>query len=246
MLENNILLYSKIAAFISLFLFFISMSVLVWSGLKLPNQISSLMSQTQTDLVQTHILLNNLNDTITRTNLTLDSVNRQCGVSEKPCGTLADINKTLGTIRGTFGQIEIAANHEDKNLYTLDSQETQIFKDSHQLIINGNTSLFALTSTLNTFNNAEKNLPALFNVTTGTITDLDGAVKRINNKLDDSRFESITTHLDNISAHVDGMTADTQYKMHQLFHPDKVKLTFWSGTDATLMYIHSHILPPLF
>ena len=58
-----------------------------------------------------------------------------------PCGTIADVNKTLNTVRGTFGQIEIAANHEDKNLTKLDNQEQQLFDDSHQALTNFNSLL---------------------------------------------------------------------------------------------------------
>jgi hypothetical protein len=81
---------------------------------------------------------------------TLDNVNRPCGAADasdegvssrpfKPCGTLADVNKALSTIRGTFGQIEVAANHEDKNLTTLDTQEAQLYADFHLTTTNLNT-----------------------------------------------------------------------------------------------------------
>jgi hypothetical protein len=58
-----------------------------------------------------------------------------------PCGTVADVGKTLNTVRGTFGQIEIAANHEDRNLGTLDSQEATLFGDFHGTATRANTSL---------------------------------------------------------------------------------------------------------
>jgi hypothetical protein len=74
---------------------------------------------------------------------TLDNINRLCheasdeGV-DKPCGTLADVNRTLATVRGTFGQIEIAAHHEDRNLSTLDAQEAQLYADFHATTTNLN------------------------------------------------------------------------------------------------------------
>lgn len=58
-----------------------------------------------------------------------------------PCGTVADVGKTLNTVRGTFGQIEIAANHEDRNLGTLDAQEATLFGDFHGTATRANTSL---------------------------------------------------------------------------------------------------------
>ena len=51
-----------------------------------------------------------------------------------PCGTLYDVAKTLNTARGVFGQIEVAVNHEDKNLTVLDQQETQLFEDTHKIL----------------------------------------------------------------------------------------------------------------
>jgi hypothetical protein len=49
-----------------------------------------------------------------------------------PCGTLADVAKTLNTARLTMGQVEVAANHEDRNLGTLDAQEAQLFSDTNE------------------------------------------------------------------------------------------------------------------
>ena len=56
---------------------------------------------------------------------TLVSVNRGCVPG--PCGTLADVSKTLNTARGTVGQVEIGANHWDRNLTTLDAQELELY-----------------------------------------------------------------------------------------------------------------------
>ena len=63
---------------------------------------------------------------------TLLSINRPCVPG--PCGLLSDTAKTLNTVRGTFGQIEVAANHENKNLTKLDEQEAQLFSDTHKVL----------------------------------------------------------------------------------------------------------------
>jgi hypothetical protein len=70
---------------------------------------------------------------------TIDLVNAPCVPG--PCGTIADVGKTLNTVRGTFGQIEIAANHENRNLGTLDLQEATLFSDFHGTATRANTSL---------------------------------------------------------------------------------------------------------
>jgi len=60
----------------------------------------------------------------------LETMNRPCR-KDVSCGTLADIAKTLNTIRGTAGQIEVAARHENKQLATIDMQEAQLYQDLH-------------------------------------------------------------------------------------------------------------------
>jgi hypothetical protein len=73
---------------------------------------------------------------------TLDNVNRLCGVTGKPCGTLADVNRTLATVRGAFGQVELGARHFNANLDMLDVQEKQTYEDIHRTT----TSLNALVA----------------------------------------------------------------------------------------------------
>lgn len=66
-------------------------------------------------------------------NQTIALLNHPCVPG--PCGTIADIGRTLNTARGTMGQIEVAANHEDKNLNTLDQQETLLFQHTDNVVL---------------------------------------------------------------------------------------------------------------
>ena len=53
-------------------------------------------------------------------------------------------------------------------------------------------------------------------------------------------------YLTSPAGHIDGISADSQWRLHQLLHPDIVKLTFWSGTEGTLLWIRTHTpLPPI-
>src|SRR5208282_2531660 len=52
--------------------------------------------------------LDSINQAAAGLNATIQIVNRPCG--KQACGTLADIAKTLNTVRGTAGEIEIAAH----------------------------------------------------------------------------------------------------------------------------------------
>jgi hypothetical protein len=121
--------------------------------------------------------------------------------SVMPCGLLPDITDVLHTTRGTLGVFEVAGNHWNKNLTTVDAQETTLFNDVHT-----------------TFTNA-------------------------NAKLTDPRVDRFMTHLDSTSGNFDKIVADGQVKAHKLLNPDKVRLTFWTGTEAGLDWIHTYIIP---
>jgi hypothetical protein len=84
-------------------------------------------------------ILANAADDTRKMGRTIDLVNAPCVPA--PCGTLADVNRTMATVRGTFGQIEFAALHEDRNLGTLDTQEAALFADFHETAIRANTTL---------------------------------------------------------------------------------------------------------
>jgi len=59
---------------------------------------------------------------------TVSLVNAPCVPG--PCGTVENANKTLATVRGTFGQVEVAANNFDKNEDHFYTQEDQLYADS--------------------------------------------------------------------------------------------------------------------
>ena len=64
---------------------------------------------------------------------TVSKLNADCVPG--PCGTLADINKTLNTFRGTSGQIEVAANSFNDNQDKFYKQEDQLYDDTHAGLI---------------------------------------------------------------------------------------------------------------
>ena len=90
---------------------------------------------------------------------TLNQINAPCAPvagqiytadSNKPCGTLADINTTLRTIRGTVGTLEKAGVHYDHQLTVYDGQEAQLFKDVHSAITDFHGTAIAATDSLST------------------------------------------------------------------------------------------------
>ena len=150
----------KTAFYVSLAVFFGFLSYLSWT---VTQEVKSLGQQTSVVLAHTGTSLDKVDTAFAQTgnamtaaatavsstanaaNATLASVNRLCAPG--PCGLLADTAKTLNTVRGTFGQVEIAANHENRNLSTLDAQEAQLFQDSHSAIVGFSTLETGLTKT---------------------------------------------------------------------------------------------------
>jgi hypothetical protein len=84
-------------------------------------------------------ILLNVKDDTAKLGRSIDLVNAPC--IPAPCGTLADANRTMATLRGTFGQVEEAAKHENRNLGTLDIQEATLFSDFHGTETRANTTL---------------------------------------------------------------------------------------------------------
>lgn len=82
-----------------------------------------------------------------------------------PCGTVADVNKTLATFRMTAGQVEIAANTFDKNESHFYSQEDQLYTDSDGAVIHLN-SLLSDPDLLGTIHNSSV-ITANLGATTG-------------------------------------------------------------------------------
>lgn len=63
---------------------------------------------------------------------------------DKPCGTLADVARTLNTIRGFSGTLEYAGRHLDKSLTTYDQQESQLSENTNKALASlSNTTNFA-------------------------------------------------------------------------------------------------------
>jgi CHASE3 domain sensor protein len=55
---------------------------------------------------------------------------------DKPCGTLADVARTLHTIRGFAGTLEVAGRHLNKSLATYDKQEADIADNTNAVLSN--------------------------------------------------------------------------------------------------------------
>lgn len=149
---------------------------------------------------------------------TLLAINRGCGGGH-PCGTLADIAKTLNTARLTLGQVELAAHHENARIGVLDAQEAQIAADAHSLLGKAGDDLDTLRTTIQGVqpveSMAQAELAELQRATAGltaltTDPDLLGAAKNLN---------AASANANAALQHVSGTTADVQQAVHSYLHP---------------------------
>jgi len=132
-----------------------------------------------------------------------ETMNRNCDNGKESCGTLADLNQTLRTVRGTFGQIEMAAKHEDTQLGTLDKQEKTIFNDLHGISRDARKGLGAFTSLTNAASGAVgtaqetmiQSQPALASLN-ASLTQYGALAQSVKKRIDDPRVDVLLTHLD--------------------------------------------------
>ncbi|MDE2107205.1 MAG: hypothetical protein KGL39_58955 [Patescibacteria group bacterium] len=192
-----------------------------WAGY----QVGSLAKDARPVVTAAVPLVENANKTISSLTGVLDQLQsavaylgRSCGEKDPqkgllPCGTLADVAKTLNTIRGAFGQIEVAAIHENRNLTNLDAQEKQLFSDVHSSLDQFIALEVQLNSTVGNIQGLEDKLGLVLDSTHKTITDVDTIVT-------DQELIDLIQHANNISDHLDGLTGDIQTKTHELIYPE--------------------------
>jgi hypothetical protein len=194
-----------------------------------------------------------LKPTIAKVNQALDTTNAPCAIkgSNQPCrGTLGLLNKTIkdtgDAIIETQLQERSTAPHITAAMDTLNNSAQKLGGTADNL----SGTATALTGTANaatrTLTTATTTIAA-FQPVLGHLdassADLDAFLK---GKMLTKTLPDIAVNLKITTGNVAEMTTDSATWYHKWLHPDKKKLTFVGGVDATTLWIHSHILPPLF
>ncbi len=161
---------------------------------------------------------------------TMDAINRPCGDGQR-CGTLADVAKTLGTLRGTAGEMEIAAHHEDARIGVLDAQEATIYADTHR-------SLAQLGDDLTTADTTIAGLQPVLAGLNAEASELRITTASANTLLSDPQIPAIlaqteasTRTLNSALGHVNATVADTQQAVHAWLHPSWPRKV-WNGVQS--------------
>ena len=183
--------------------------------------------------------------TLSKLNAALDTINRPCGGGH-PCGTLANADKAMVKV----GDILVTSQYQEKDVAIAAEHDMGAVD---QLATHLNSTADALTGTAKAatgltvqatvdLQTANESIAA----TKPLLVDADTAVKSANAQINSPYIADFEKHVDGMSASGDLMLSDAAWKTHQLLHPDKVKLGFWGTADAAAMWVHSHVLPPIF
>jgi hypothetical protein len=148
----------------------------------------------------------------------------------KPCGTLADANQTLHTIRGAFGEVEVAAHHENAQLTKLDTQERDLFDDLHGVLGQSRETLAsvsgfasAASATMRTVKETVAGAqPVLASLKT-TSDSLDGAAQALTTRLDDPHVAALVANLDVTAKDAADATGDVKTVFDRVANPQPCK-----------------------
>ena len=184
--------------------------------------------------------LPDLSGTVGRVNATLDAVNAPCiGFhGSVTCGPIAQLSQTEKNVGIVAGQSALQVKQSGE---LIDAAAISIEDVTKHVDTVADTATTTLASVSILTSEVGSKVPPLLEAYTQTGDDLDATIKD-----NAPSLHLILVHGAGMSASGDLMLSDAQWKTHQLLHPDKVKLGFWGGADATALWIHSRILPPIF
>jgi len=145
----------------------------------------------------------NLNRAAAGIDVAVTEINRPCGTGDS-CGTIADVNRTLNSIRLASGQVTAFSLREQTQLDQVNQQETAVAD-----LTEGD--LTKLGTAVDGIKDATDKIGAL-----ATNKDLTGSLKQTNVAL----------------GAVAGMATDTQQYWHSVLHPKLAKRIWNSVTGA--------------
>lgn len=140
-------------------------------------------------------------------------------LDNKDCGTLADVNRTLQTLRGTIGTVESAGLHFDRNQGKLYDQETLLFGHTDNLI----SSFIPIPGHLDK-----------------AITDTDSLISS-------PEVSGSIKHFNSISGNFDLASTDFQKKFHAFLYPPTCKgFKCQIGNDIEILKTASQFAEPAY
>ena len=214
---NPFLVCSKIATYVSACFMFIAVGLAIGNG-------SAVIEHADISLTK----LDSVSDNMNRT---LDEINRPCS-GKAPCGTLSDVNKSLETLRGTMGQFEVAARHENKQLSTLDEQEQVLYADLHSTLVVGQGALNESAQLMKTTNATVAKIQPVLNETQKAVAGVTVAVGNVNVLVTDPNLAKTMQNVQESTKattitmqSVQKTSGEVQIAVHGYLHPSWARST---------------------
>lgn len=156
-------------------------------------------------------------------NATFDNLNRLCKQDGKPCGTLADVNQTLGTIRGAVGEFEKASRTINKNQSVFFDQETEVYNHANDILTNFNSTIRYTNETLDGFRPIEERFTGVEDSVLDELTEFRRTNSDVNGYLEAPYLKDTLVNLDGTSGNINRMTTDFSNKEHEFLYPAPCK-----------------------
>jgi hypothetical protein len=182
-----------------------------------------------------------LNGVLAGAGKTLDQVNRPCKGAAGPdaCGTLAQLNKTAIDI----GNITIATQMQVSQTGKLIAHSAELLDgiavDVHGEMAEAQRATQGVTE-------ATQQASALLEAGKPVLVAAAKATEDVDALVLDPDLGKTLGNVQRVTASSAAIAEDARIEADKLTHPDKRKLGFWATADATVLWIHSHVLPPIF
>ncbi len=199
------LYWSKVVALVSLAVLLSFGSYLVWT---VAQTIKPISQQTSVALYNIGVAAYNLDS---GERATFDNLNRNCDPG-KPCGTFADINRSLASVRMAAGQITAISQFEKPQLEAINSQELQLFSDTHKV-------LGGLSDTVTSANTAIVNIVPLENEIDTEAVALQKSTRDFDALILSPDITGTLKGLDVTSNNFAATSTDFQTKFHAILFP---------------------------
>lgn len=181
--------------------------------------------------------------TLGKLDTTVDAINRPCGAG-KPCGTLAEANKTMVKFQDVTVTLQRQVSQSATLVNASASAVNGAATDVHNLATAAQGTLNAGTGTLTAIQgDADALKPTLTSIPT-TVVKVGTVADGVNDLVRSPDLASTMKHVEGMTASGDKMLADAQWKTHEILHPTPAKgiKAFFGGL---VMWIH-RLTPPIF
>lgn len=143
--------------------------------------------------------------------VTFDNLNRSCGTA-LPCGTFADLNRTLGSVRLAAGQVTALSLFEKPQLAEINQQELELFNQTRTSLTKFNGLLDTTNTVVAGVGPLEQNANQNLDMFHQDLLDIDALMTS-------SDIKSTLVNVKVTSGNFADVTTDFKTKFHAVLFP---------------------------